>query len=425
MKRQLIVLAALLSLGSAAFAQEKPKTGWRFTPMPNLGYSSDIGVTLGLYSDFYYYGDGSAYPNFLHHAGFAAAYTTKGSWYAHAYFDSPALIPGVRINATLTYRDALVNNFYGFNGIASPYFPSMDANAETRTAWYTNSRRFFRFTGAARGDITAHLDWIGGLVFRHVNIDDFKLDRYDSGNSLFLTYRDVGLIRPDEWKGGTSLEFKGGLVFDSRDIEASPSKGMYGELYLTANTDMGRWKYSYGQLVAHFRHYVTMFPERLVFAYHLGLQHQLWGEIPYYNINEIANIFYPYEEMDGIGSRTTVRGIRYNRVAAAGYAWANVEFRVTPFKFNLFKQHFDLVLNPFMDVCAITRNYRLEEQKAAVSPNPDIPLYQERKLPVMVSFGIGGKIQMNTNFVMSFDVGRGLDPQVGAWTISTSSSYLF
>ena len=118
MKRQLIVLAALLSLGSAAFAQEKPKTGWRFTPMPNLGYSSDIGVTLGVYSDFYYYGDGSAYPNFLHHAGFAAAYTTKGSWYAHAYFDSPALIPGVRINATLTYRDALVNNFYGFNGIA-------------------------------------------------------------------------------------------------------------------------------------------------------------------------------------------------------------------------------------------------------------------------------------------------------------------
>jgi hypothetical protein len=84
-----------------------------------------------------------------------------------------------------------------------------------------------------------------------------------------------------------------------------------------------------------------------------------------------------------------------------------------------------MVLNPFMDICGITRTYRLEEQKAAVSPYPDIPLYQDKKLPIMLSFGIGGKIQMNTNFVMSFDVGRGLDPQVGTWTVSTSSTYLF
>ena len=129
--------------------------------------------------------------------------------------------------------------------------------------------------------------------------------------------------------------------------------------------------------------------------------------------------------MDGLGSRTTVRGIRNNRVAAAGYAWANIEFRVTPFKFNLFKQHFDLVLNPFMDVCGITRPYRLEEQKSLAIAYPDLPLYQDRKLPLMVAFGIGGKIQMNTNFVMSFDVGRGLDPQVGTWTVSTASTYLF
>ncbi len=433
MKRHLVVIAVLLLADGVALAQEqegepegeKPKTGWAFTPLPNVGYSTDTGVTLGLFSDFYYYGDGSAYPNFLHHLGFAGAYATKGSWYIHAYGDSPTLIPGVRLNGTLTYRDALVHNFYGFNGIASPYLPELDANVDTRTAWYTTHRRFFRATATFMGDIIGELDWMGGAVVRHVIMDDFSLERYDRGNSLLLAYRDVGLIRADEFAGGTSLEFKGGLVYDSRDIEASPGKGFYAELYLTANTDLSRWKYNYGQLVAHFRHYVTIFPGRWVFAYHLGLQHQLWGEIPYYALNEMANLFYPYEEMDGLGSRTTVRGILNNRVAAAGYAWANIEFRVTPFKFNLFKQHFDLVLNPFMDVCGITRSYRLGEQKAAISPKAEVPLYQDKKLPVMLSFGIGGKIQMNTNFVLSFDVGRGLDPQVGTWTISTSSSYLF
>ena len=250
MKRHLVIIAILLLTGGVALAQEqegepegeKPKTGWAFTPLPNVGYSTDTGVTLGLFSDFYYYGDGSAYPNFLHHLGFAGAYATKGSWYIHAYGDSPTLIPGVRLNGTLTYRDAMVHNFYGFNGIASPYLPELDANVDTRTAWYTTHRRFFRATATFMGDIVGVLDWMGGAVVRHVIMDDFMLDRYDRGNSLLLTYRDVGLIRADEFAGGTSLEFKGGLVYDSRDIEASPGKGFYAELYLTANTDLSRWK---------------------------------------------------------------------------------------------------------------------------------------------------------------------------------------
>ena len=405
-------------LSLMAGAQDKPKTGWVFTPMPNLGYTTDTGVTLGAFSDFFYYGDGSTYPNFLHHAGISAAYATKGSWYAHAYFESPSLVQGMRLNASVTYRDAMVNPFYGFNGIASPYLPEKDLSVQDRTAWYTNHRRFFRFASTVMGDITDRLFWMGGLVFRHVVISDFKLNNYDSGNSLYLAYKDTGLIRADEFGGGTSLELKGGLLYDSRDIQLSPSKGIYGELYLVANADLRQWKYSYGQLAAHFRHYITLFPKRLVFAYHLGLQHQLWGEIPFYNLNEVANIFYPFEEMDGMGSRTTVRGIRYNRIAAAGYAWANAEFRFTPFSFNLFNQHFDLVLNPFMDLCAITRTYRLEEQKKT-------PYYQSDRLPVMVAFGLGGKIQMNTNFIMSVDVGRGLNPQVSAWTVGMATTYVF
>ena len=418
MKRSLLILLTAFWAGFAARAQEKPKTGWVFTPMPNLGFTTDTGLTLGAFSDFFYYGDGSTYPNFLHHAGVAAAYATKGSWYAHAYFESEALVKGMRLNASITYRDAMVNPFFGFNGIASPYEASLDLNTGDRVAWYTNHRRFFRVTSTVMGRITEHLDWMGGGVFRHVMIEDFSLQNYDSGKSLYLAYRDYGLIRADEFAGGTSLELKGGLVYDSRDIELAPAKGMYAEFYLVANTDLKQWKYNYGQLVAHFRQYVTLFPGRLVFAYHLGLQHQLWGQLPFYNLHEIASLFYPFEEMDGLSSRTTVRGIHYNRVAAAGYAWANLELRFTPFSFNLFNQHFDLVLNPFSDLCAITRPYRLEEQK-------NTPYYQAGSLPLMVSFGLGGKLQMNTNFIMSVDVGRGLNPQVGAWTIGMATTYVF
>lgn len=416
----IVLLASFLSV-----AQEQPKTGWVFTPMPNLGYTTDTGVTLGAFSDFFYYGDGSSYPNFLHHAGFSAAYATKGSWYAHFYFESPSLIEGHRLNASVTYRDAMVNNFYGFNGIASPYDARLDLNAECRTAWYTNHRRFLRASGSVMGDIVPHLDWMGGFVFRYVRMADFSLEKYDSGNSLFMAYRDIGLIREDEFVGGTSLEFKAGLVYDSRDVELSPNKGMYGELYLVGNAALGQWKYSYAQFVGHFRHYITLFPGRLVFAYHLGIQHQFAGEIPYYNLNEIATIFYPYEEICGLGSRVTVRGIRYNRIMAAGYAWGNFELRFIPFKFHLFGQSINLVLNPFADLCAITRPYRLEQQKELGRKHPELNIWQDKTLPMMASFGLGGKIQMNTNFILSLEVGRGLDPQVSDWTIGMATTYVF
>ena len=256
-------------------------------------------------------------------------------------------------------------------------------------------------------------------------MSNFSLERYDSQYSLYQEYRKVNLIRADEYEGGMSLEFKAGLSYDSRDIERNPGKGIFAELYALSNIDVEHGKYHYGQLVAHFRHYITLFPGRCIFAYHLGLQHQIWGEMPFYNLNEIATPFYPFDEFDGIGSRASVRGIRYNRISAAGYAWANVEFRVTPFIFDAFRQHFNIIFNPFVDLAAITRTYRLEEQMATLSADTLHPLYQDLKLPVMVAPGIGVKLVMNTNFMMSVDVGRALNPQISDWTIGMASTYVF
>lgn len=426
MKHKLILSLCTLCVTISALAQqEQVKTGWVFTPLPNLGYSTDTGATLGVMSDIFYYGDGSVYPNFLHHLGIVTGYSTKGAWYVHGCFESPALIDWARVNATFTYRQAMVNNFYGFNGIASPYFPELDANPETATAWYTNRRRNLRISASIIGHIAGNLSWMGGLVYRHTLMDTFHLDRYDSDKTLFMEYARTGLIRNDEFPGGSSLEGKAGLTFDSRDVERNPGKGMFAELYLLSNFDTEYGKYNYGQLVAHFRHYLTLVPERVVFAYHLGLQHQIWGEMPYYNLNELATTFYPFEEYDGLGSRVSVRGIRYNRLAAAGYAWSNFEFRITPFSFHAFRQDFKFVLNPFVDLAAITRTYRLAEQMAVIPTDPSRPLYQDRKLPVMIAPGMGAKLIMNTNFMMSIDVGRALDPQISDWTIGMASTYVF
>lgn len=410
----------LLVLGlTVARAQETPKTGWAYVPLPNINYNSDLGLSLGAFCDFFYYGDGTIYPNFLHHGGITGTYSTKGSWYLHAYFESIKLIPGLRISTSATYRDAGANSFYGFNGIASPFDPSLEYNKVTRTAWYTNQRRFVRMAVAVQGPIAGKLNWVGGAVFRHVMMADFKLNNYDSGNSLFIAYKQAGLIHDDEFSGGTSLELKGGISYDTRDIEMFPTKGAYGELLLIGNGDLKQWRYNYLQVAARWKQFITFIPDWLIFAYQICFQHTLAGEIPYYNLNELATIHYIYEENAGLGSRYSIRGYNYNRISAAGYAWSNIEFRVIPLKFRLFKQSFRIVLNPFIDLAAITRTYRLEKQK-------QIPaFYQTRKTPVMASAGCGIKLHMNTNFILSLDFAKAFDPQLSNLMINMATTYVF
>ena len=419
------LVAALSFLALEAAAQEEPKTGWVFTPFPDVSYNSDIGLNLGGFCDFFYYGDGTDYPNFQHHIAVCGAWATKGSWYLHGMFDSKTLVPGARVTGSLTYRDASMNNFYGFNGLHSPYFRDLDLNAETREAYYTDHRQVVRAAATFQKPIEGKLNWMAGAVFRHIRIDDFDLKNYDNVWSLYKDYRAVDLIRGDEANGGNSLEARIGLTYDSRDVEWVPNKGMYWEVYVNGNADLSHKKYHYAQFVGHFRHYVPLVFGRLTFAYHLGLQHQFAGEMPWYNLNEISNLIYQYEEYEGIGSRYTVRGFLYDRIMAAGYAWGNFELRAKVLQFNLFKQHFDLVVNPFFDAATITRPYRLDEHEKLRTLTDTRQLWQDATEEIHCSAGIGGKIHMNTNFILSLEVGKGFNPQLSDLTVSMATTYMF
>lgn len=419
--KQLFTCVAALLVSATLLGQEvpAPKKGWVFTPMPDFSYNSDLGLKLGAFCDFFYYGDGTVYPNFHHHIAVSAAWATKGSWYIHGMFDSKSLIPGTRVTASITYRDVSDNNFYGFNGIASPFYPELERNKGTRTAYYSNHKQVIRAAAVIQRVGTRQINWMGGLVLRHIRLQDYSLKNYDSGNSLWLAYRNTGLIRADEARGGTSLELKGGFTYDSRDVELFPRKGLYGELYVNGNLDLSHGKYHYAQLVGHFRHFVPLVFNRLTFAYHLGIQHQFLGEMPYYNLPEISTLLYQYEEYEGLGSRYTIRGYKYNRILAPGIAWSNIELRATLVNFDVLKQHVALVLMPFADLAVVTRSYRLEEQK-------ELPgLYQDIRRPLMVSAGIGGKLHINTNFILGIDFGKAIDPQLSDFTIGMHSIYLF
>jgi hypothetical protein len=68
-KTFLVFLFSILCYCSDVSAQEKKvKTGWNFGgALPAITYDSDLGFEYGALAEFFNYGDGSKYPDFIDH----------------------------------------------------------------------------------------------------------------------------------------------------------------------------------------------------------------------------------------------------------------------------------------------------------------------------------------------------------------------
>ena len=429
---------------SETAATEKKQTikkGWNFAPFPSIGFNSDTGFQIGALCEIFDYGDGSTYPAYKHKFNIDLSWTTKDQVKLHFFYDSKYLIPKVRLTAAATYILAQMYPFMGFNGSATPYYTDL-ASGKTqmnRVAMYNVKRNSMRVMADFQGDITSNkFRWAAGISYWWYDIQDITLKKkgttaYDTTPNDYLTtqginsaslwqlYQRAGLIKANEANGGHHIELKAGLVYDSREHEADPSRGIWAELYAYGSPDIlnGRGKegYSYLKLAAHFRHYVPVWKDKIVFAYHLAYQGKLAGNAPYYTLQNINTLYLRQIISDGVGSINTVRGVPYNSVIGDGYAWANVEMRFKLVSFRFIKQNFYLATNPFFDMGACVQPYRLEEMKGVLS-NSELTqaeknlLYTGQKEKLHMSTGLGLKLAMNRNFILSAEVAVPLNTTV-------------
>lgn len=109
------------SRGTKEARQTEKKTGWEFGVLPCLTYSSDMGFQYGVFGDFYYYGDGSTYPNYRDKISYEASHFTKGLTRLYLAYDSKVLIPKVRTTLSFTYIDDPLYNFWGSTVLLLPF----------------------------------------------------------------------------------------------------------------------------------------------------------------------------------------------------------------------------------------------------------------------------------------------------------------
>ena len=426
-----ILMVWLISLTVPVFAQEREmKAGWSFGLLPAVTYSVDNGLQVGAFGDVYNYGDGATYPDPLHKISWEASYFLKSQrTRLYLAYDSKYLFSGMRVNASVTYMNDPLYSFWGFNGPASltglrdhtyDYYWN---NKEVGINYYGMSRKMLRVLANFQGRIAGNFNWAAGLNFWNWKLGDmedsgFKRDGsgqkhfYDKSCTLYRDYQNLGIIKEDEKGGGSALELNAGFVYDTRDIEAAPGRGIWAEAYLNGNVLTHR----YLKACLYFRHYIDI-PVHIpagdpVFAYRLAWQQTIAGESPLYMIQNNPLLVQRNMISEGFGSGNTIRGLRENRILTEGFAWVNAELRVKLASFKLFRQFFYVAVNPFFDAGVITKGYRTAEFEIARTINvatclPLDQIYDTSKIGDIVhSAGVGLKIAMNQNFVVSAEFAK-------------------
>ena len=454
----------------------KVKTGWNFGALPSVAFDADLGFQGGALANIYYYGDGSQYPEYIHSIYAEAAYTTKNYGIFRINYDSKYLIPNHRLTLDMTYQPDAMCDFYGYNGYQSIYNQDLhkwkkdqskmgDPAEYQSRAFYKYKRDLFRFAADMEGTIYKNIKWNAGLGVLGYMIDECDIDMLNGKNEfdpslpladqkamndnvegLYEKYVKWGIIDQAEAHGGWHPYVRAGLTYDSRDQRTCPTKGIYADAFFTYTAAFGEQAtagYNHLQFNFNFRHYVPIYRDRVTFAYRVGTQNNIAGKSPFYMNTYLNTLFIQRVMYEGLGGANSLRGIMRNRILANGFAYANIELRTKVAKFDIGNQHFYIGLAPFFDLGVITQPYELDE--AAIKegylkdvaeaflpshdPNRPVPplqlgeyfaldeeghIDQSKVYMPHMAAGVGLKVAMNENFVLSVDWAMALDKQDNA-----------
>ncbi len=457
-----LFLALLVIISSISFAQQdegkdveelekttkedKIKTGWNFGALPVISFDSDLGLQLGALTNLYHYGDGSRYPTYDHSLYLEGSWFLKGSGIFRFYYDSDRLIKGIRTSLDVSYFPDRTFKFFGFNGYEAvynqPWEDESSADYKTRV-FYRLNRKFFRVKMDFQGKIiNDNFLWLAGVDYYNISTSPVDVAHLNDGKSgsdllpdtvagLYEKYVAWNIIPQNEKDGGMFTAIKLGLVFDTRDNEPNPQRGIWTEIIVaSAPKQLSNLNQGFMKLAITHRQYFTIVKEKLTFAYRLGAQFNIAGHTPWYaqGIMYYSKMAGAYNE--GLGGAKTLRGIQRNRVIGDGIAFGNFEFRWKFWKFYWMKQNFYMAVSGFFDTGRVIQFMDVEEivnQENIVYPDGETQedYFNFGEEGFHNSAGVGLHIAMNQNFILAIDYGRALNEQDGKSGFYVGLNFLF
>ena len=402
------------------------KKGLSYGPLPIVAFDQNKGFQYGALLNIYDFGKGGYYPNVRQSWYIEASAYTKGSQQYVISYDTKYLIPNVRLSTASCLLVEKMLDFYGFNGYETLYDSQLDAT------FY----RMERIVPYIKIDLTGHiipnrLSWEVGYHFKWFGLDNVSLEGEEEngvlgGKTLYEKYQDWGIISQQEAKGGRSSALRAGFIYDTRDFEPAPSRGIWAEAHAIIAPKAFGTSQSYYRYSATFRQYLPLAEDRLVFAYRMNYQGTIGNYAPFYVLPYYTYVGNGYDR-DGFGGYRTARGILRNRVQALDVAMFNAEMRWKFYRTHLFKQNLYLALNGFLDGTSAIRKYDMSyrgEEDTLERYYYDRFVNTEKE-KFHLSAGGGLRIGINQNFIIAIDYGVPFKKQDGGGSLYINTGFLF
>lgn len=448
LNRLFLLATLLISCSVQSFAADKApkaktdsvKTGWNFGALPAVSFDTDLGFQYGALVNFFDYGNGKRFPSYNHSLYFEVSRFTKGSGVYRFYYTSDQLIKNMDLSFDMTYLTDQAHDFYGFNGFESvlnkDWTDQDNAGYKTRM-FYKFDQRQFRFKVDLQHKIAdSHFKWVAGANLQNfavAAVDLEKLNKNQSGADvlpevpgLYEKYISWGILSAQEADGGFVPELKGGIVYDTRDIKVNPMKGVWTEAVLTTAPKFLGAETGFTRISLTHRQYFTLVKNDLSFAYRLGWQQTIGGQVPFYFQNQMITTVMTGYATNGLGGSRYLRGAKRNRVYGDGVAYGNFELRWKFARMNFINQKFYWGLNLFTDIGRVTRKIDFRIPVSVGTPGETVSDYFNPGTEKMHgTYGMGIRLAMNQNFVIAFDYGKAMSDQDGDSGVYIGLHYLF
>ena len=392
------------------------KTGLNFGPLPVVAFDADRGFQYGALLNIYNFGDGSTYPNPKSWWYIEASAYTKGTWNLFLNYDNREIFDNARLSICTNYSNETAMDFYGFNGYQSIYIPDQES-------FYRYTRQSFRSKADLTGEIANNFYWEAGYTFYWMKDKAFTPDNVPADGSLYQLYKDWGIIE-DSSKGNIVSALKAGLMYDTRNVQNNPTKGIWAEAHaIVAPKWLGSSMDSY-KISATWRQYVPIVSDKLVFAYRLAYQGFLGKNIPWYLLPFYSNMGYT-RDYEAIGGYRTVRGLMLNRVQGLHTGFYNLEFRYRFIDFQMLNQNIAFAVSAFTDGAQVFKGYDITNKTGAHQELYKRYVDTSHKDRLHATAGAGLRFIMNQNFIVAFEYARSFNKQDGNGSFYINTGFLF
>ena len=428
------------------------KTGLNFGPLPVVAFDADRGFQYGALLNIYNFGDGSTYPNPKSWWYIEASAYTGGTWNLYLNYDNREIWDNTRLSICTNYSNESALDFYGFNGYQSIYtyaekdffqnnpdeftfdtstkkgekaFTKFDnGNGKAPNGFYRYSRQSFRAKADLTGEIADNFFWEAGYTFYWINHQEFTPKGYaPADGSLYQLYKDWGILN-DNGSNQFVSAIKAGLMYDSRNVQNNPTKGIWAEAHgIVAPKWLGSSMDSY-KISATWRQYIPLGTDKLVFAYRLAYQGFLGKNTPWYLMPFYSNMGYT-RDYDAIGGYRTTRGLMLDRVQGLHTGFYNIELRYRFVDFKLLNQNIAFALSGSTDGAHVFKGYDLTNKTGVKQDLYKKYIDTSRKDGLHATAGAGLRFIMNQNFIVAFEYARCFNKQDGKGAFYINTGFLF